>query len=78
MLSLRVNFQIFEFHNPQIFSISSQRTNVTKPYRLKRKEADIDDWQRKKIAEAKQKMTRAEVRSITAVLFEMDRFAFLI
>jgi hypothetical protein len=43
---------------------------ILKPYRLKSKEADIDDWQRKKIAKAKQKMRSAEVCSVTSVLLK--------
>jgi hypothetical protein len=40
---------------------------LLEPYRLKKKEADIDDWQRKKTIKARQKMRSAEVWSIMAV-----------
>jgi hypothetical protein len=40
---------------------------------LQRKEAVIDDWQKKKVAKARQKMRKTEVRFLTTYQFEMDR-----
>lgn len=71
-------FKSSNFITHRSFNFLVRVLMLLKPHRLKRKEADIDDWQRKKIAKAKQKMRNAEVCSVTAVLFEMGiRSSFL-
>jgi len=61
-----------------LFSLIRALINLLKSIRLKRKETDIDDWQRNKIAKARQKMRNTEVCLITVVLFETGRIAYLI
>lgn len=41
--------------------------------RLKKKEAEIDDWQKNQVALARQKMRKTEVCFVTTVKFGMDR-----
>ena len=52
-----------------IFSLIRALIILLKSIRLKRKETDIDDWQRNKIAKARQKMRNTEVCLITVVLY---------
>jgi hypothetical protein len=65
-------------HSSLIFFLIRALLILLKSIRLKRKETDIDDWQRNKIAKARHKMRTTEVCLITVVLFETDRIAFLI
>lgn len=62
-----------KFDNPQVFDLFfNQSTTNLKSIRLKRKEANIDDWHRNKIAEAREKMRNTEVCLITVVIYETD------
>ena len=65
-------------HGFDFFPLIRALIILLKSIRLKRKETDIDDWQRNKIAKARQKMRNTEVCLITVVLFETGRIAYLI